>query len=184
MLNCMARPSTRLSSAGLLRNYQDLAAGLLLVGVGLAGMVLVDSRVGALVPGLDRLGAVLPPPLSSAHGAYLGAGSFPFGLFVLLGGIGAVLALRALMAPAEPLGVWQVRPVILIFTAVAVFGLAIRPLGLVVAGPIAIFVGSLATADFRWREVAASAFGTTAASIVIFGYLLKLPIPIAPWMDW
>lgn len=165
-----------------LRNPRDLAAGFLLIAGGAAGLLLSDSGLRALV-GIDGM-AGLPPALSPAHGAYLGGGSFPFGLLILLVVIGCAVAVVALLVPGERLAAWHLRPVISILAAVLFFGATIRALGLAVAGPVALALASLATPDWRWREVASSALVTTGLMIVIFAWLLKLPIPIAPWLVW
>ena len=63
-----------------------------------------------------------------------------------------------------------------------VFGLAVRPLGLVVAGPLAIMIGAIASDEVRWGETII--FGTvmTAFCIGLFKFALGLPIPLAPWL--
>jgi hypothetical protein len=162
------------------RSTRDLAAGLLLGVIGLAGLLVADDRFRTLLPGTPAL----PAPLSSAHGAYLGGGSFPIALFVLLLAIGAAMALLALVVPGERLAAWRLRPMLLILAAVFLFGATIRPLGLVVAGPVAIVLSSLATTGWKWWELVSSAVATTAASIFVFAVMLRLPIPIAPWLGW
>lgn len=165
-----------------MRNPRNLTAGLLLIVSGAAGLLLSDGGLRALI-GMDRM-VGLPSVLSPAHGAYLGSGSFPFGLFILLVVIGFVMAAVALVVPGERLAAWRLRPVISILAAVLFFAATIRPLGLAVAGPVVITLASLATPDWRWREVASSAAATTSLMIVIFAWLLRLPIPIAPWLGW
>jgi putative tricarboxylic transport membrane protein len=157
-------------------------AGLLLIVGGAAGLLLSDGGLRALV-GIERM-AGLPPALSPAHGAYLGSGSFPFGLFILLVVIGFVMAAAALVVPGERFAAWHLRPVISILAAVLFFAATLRPLGLAVAGPVAITLASLATPDWRWHEVVSSAVTTTSLMIVVFVWLLRLPVPIAPWLGW
>jgi putative tricarboxylic transport membrane protein len=41
---------------------------------------------------------------------------------------------------------------VLVLGALVVFGLAVRPLGLVVAGPLAIVVSAFASDEVRWGE--------------------------------
>lgn len=159
---------------------RDLTAGILLAVIGFAGLVVSDDRIRALLPSASGL----PSPLSPAHGAYLGGGSFPIGLFALLAAIGVVMVVLALVVPGERLAACRLRPMLLIFAAVFLFSATIRPLGLAVAGPVAIVLSSLATTDCKWWELVSSAIATTAASIVVFAVLLRLPIPIAPWLGW
>lgn len=166
----------------LARNPRDLWGGGLLVGVALIGLVLIDARIRSLLPGIDRLAAPVQAPLSSAHGAYLGAGSVPFGLFVLIAACGVLLVARGLTVDGPPVASWPIRSTVLILLGIATFGLTIEPLGLAVAGPLAIGLGALAERPVHWREMILSALGVTAASIVLFRYALKLPVPVAPWL--
>jgi putative tricarboxylic transport membrane protein len=167
--------------AGARIGSRDLIAGLVLVGIGVVGLLLSDGQVRALA-GMET--ARLPQPLSPSRGAYLGSGSFPFGLFALLVVIGMVMMLLARSVSGERAAKWRLRQMVMILAAVFVFAATIRSLGLLIAGPAAITLASFAAADFRWRELMSSAILTTAASIVVFIWLLRLPVPIAPWLGW
>ena len=65
-------------------------------------------------------------------------------------------------------------------SGVIVFAFTIRPLGLVVAGPLAVIVSALADKDTRPVEVAILALALTVASGLMFKELLSLPIPFDP----
>ena len=65
--------------------------------------------------------------------------------------------------------------------AVVAFGLAVRPLGLVVAGPLAIMIGAIASDEVRWKETLVVGVGVTMFCIGLFKFALGLPIPLAPW---
>ena len=77
---------------------------------------------------------------------------------------------------------WPLRGPVFILGSAVVFGLAIRPLGLAVAGPLVVIVGAFASEETRWLEVLLFAVGMTIFCIVLFKYLLSLPIPLAPWL--
>ena len=64
--------------------------------------------------------------------------------------------------------------------AVVVFAFTIRPLGLVVAGPLCFIVAALADRDTRPVEVVVSAVIATLACGFLFKDLLNLPIPFDP----
>ena len=53
-------------------------------------------------------------------------------------------------------------------------------LGLVVAGPLAIFISGFATPETRIRELLILALGLTAFCMVLFGDVLNLSIPVFP----
>jgi putative tricarboxylic transport membrane protein len=77
---------------------------------------------------------------------------------------------------------WSLRGSLFILGAAVVFGLAVRPLGLAVAGPLLVIVGAFASEETRWLEVVLFALGMTVFCVGLFKYLLSLPIPLAPWL--
>jgi putative tricarboxylic transport membrane protein len=81
-----------------------------------------------------------------------------------------------------PLGRWSVRGPLLVLGAVVAFGLAIRPLGLLIAGPLAIVIAALASDEVRWKETLAFGAAMTVFCIGLFKFALGLPIPLAPWL--
>ena len=58
--------------------------------------------------------------------------------------------------------------------------LAIPGLGLLVAGPLAIVIGGLATPEARLRDLVLLALTLTSFCMLLFGDLLNLPIPLYP----
>jgi len=62
------------------------------------------------------------------------------------------------------------------------FGLTVRPLGLVVAGPLAIVIAALASNEVRWVETIVVGLLMTIICIGLFKFALGLPIPLAPWL--
>ena len=112
----------------------------------------------------------------------MGPATLPRGLAVLLGLLGFALFAGAFFTEGEPFARWTFRGPVLILGAMVVFGLAVRPLGLVVAGPLAIMIGAIASDEVRWGETII--FGTvmTAFCIGLFKFALGLPIPLAPWL--
>ncbi len=66
--------------------------------------------------------------------------------------------------------------------AMVAFGLTVRPLGLVVAGPLAIVIAALASDEVRWVETIVVGLLMTAFCIGLFKFALGLPIPLAPWL--
>ncbi len=112
----------------------------------------------------------------------MGAGMLPKALAVLLGLLGLLLVLSAFLRQGPALGSWSIRGPVLVLGAVVVFGLAVRPLGLVVAGPLAIVIGAFASEEVRWKETLVFGALITAFCIGLFKFALGLPIPLAPWL--
>jgi putative tricarboxylic transport membrane protein len=69
-----------------------------------------------------------------------------------------------------------------VLAGVVAFGLAVRPLGLVVAGPLGIVIAALASDETRWGETILFGALMTAFCIGLFKFALGLPIPLAPWL--
>jgi putative tricarboxylic transport membrane protein len=121
----------------------------------------------------------------------MGPGMLPRVLAVLVGACGGAIGVRSLLAPQQKpapasgaaRGIWPAlrAPVYLMLAATA-FGLSVRPLGLVIAAPLAIFVSTLASPETRRLESLWFAFGMTAFCVVLFRRMLGLSIPVAPWL--
>jgi putative tricarboxylic transport membrane protein len=156
-----ADDSSRSSTQVLLR--QDFAGGLVVIAV----------AVFAFWQGADL-------PIGTFGG--MGPGMLPRGLAVLLGMLGALLILDAVLEGGPPLERWSIRGPLLVLGAVVAFGLAVRPLGLIVAGPLAIVIGAFASDEVRWGETLLFGALMTAFCIGLFKFALGLPIPLAPWL--
>ena len=112
----------------------------------------------------------------------MGPGTLPKGLAVLLGLLGAALVLTSFYEKGMTLDRWSIRGPLFILGALVVFGLAVRPLGLVVAGPLAIVVSAFASDEVRWGETILFGVLMTAFCVGLFKFALGLPIPLAPWL--
>ena len=55
-------------------------------------------------------------------------------------------------------------------------------LGLSVAGPLAIIFSGFADKESRFWELILFAVGLTLGCIGVFKFVLRLPIPVAPWL--
>ena len=112
---------------------------------------------------------------------HLGPGMVPLVLSATIALIGVILVGIGLREGRTSRDRWPLRGPVFILGAAVVFGLAIRPLGLA-AGPLVVIVGALASDETRWFEVVLFAVGMTVFCVVLFKYLLSLPIPLAPWL--
>ena len=112
-----------------------------------------------------------------------GPAYFPFGLGVLLAILGAVILFKALTVATQDgdkIGAWPIKQLLLILFAVVLFGIALPRLGLVVCLPLLIGVASLASGEFRWKEVLVNSIILTVGSWAIFIKGLGLTIPVWP----
>jgi len=141
-----------------------------------------DFAGGLAIIAVAALAFWLGRNLPGGTGGGMGPGTLPKGLAVLLGALGALLGANAIFERETRLERWSIRGPLFILGALVVFGLAVRPLGLVVAGPLAIAVGGLASDEVRWRETIVFGLLVTAFCIGLFKFALGLPIPLAPWL--
>ena len=120
--------------------------------------------------------------LPAGNGGGMGPGTLPKGLAILLGALGFALLLNSLFERGEALSRWSIRGPLFVLGAIVLFGLAVRPLGLVVAGPLAIAAAAFASSEVRWRETLIFGVLMTAFCVGLFKFALGLPIPLAPWL--
>jgi len=138
-----------------------------------AGLVVIAVAVFAFWQAADL-------PIGTLGG--MGPGMLPKSLAVLFGLLGALLVLDAFVETSVPLEPWSIRGPVLVALAIVAFGLTVRPLGLVVAGPVAIVIAAFASDEVRWVETAAVGVLMTVVCIGLFKFALGLPIPLAPWL--
>jgi putative tricarboxylic transport membrane protein len=112
----------------------------------------------------------------------MGPGMLPKSLAVLFGLLGALLVLDSFLEPGAALEPWSIRGPVLVALAIVAFGLTVRPLGLVVAGPVAIVIAAFASDEVRWVETILLGVLMTAICVGLFKFALGLPIPLAPWL--
>jgi putative tricarboxylic transport membrane protein len=142
---------------------QDFVGGLAIIGVGIFAFWQATEL-----------------PIGTLGG--MGPGMLPKTLAVVLCLLGAMLAFDAFFEEGPRLERWSIRAPVLVLGAVVAFGLAVRPLGLVVAGPLAIMIAALASDEVRWGETIVFGAVMTAFCIGLFKFALGLPIPLAPWL--
>jgi putative tricarboxylic transport membrane protein len=142
---------------------QDFVAGLVVIAVALfAFWQAADLPIGTL--------------------GGMGPGMLPKSLAVLFGLLGALLVLDSFLGTSVPLEPWSIRGPVLVALAIVAFGLTVRPLGLVVAGPVAIVIAGFASNEVRWVETIVVGLLMTVVCVGLFKFALGLPIPLAPWL--
>jgi putative tricarboxylic transport membrane protein len=153
-----------------------------------------ELTAGACLLGIAAIALWQGSDLDPGTLRQMGPGMLPRVLAVLVGLCGVAIGLRSLwqVAPqaagaapgVEPArGTWSaLRAPVFLVLAATVFGLCVRPLGLVIASPLAIVISTLASPETKRLESLWFALGMTAFCVVLFWTLLGLPIPVAPWL--
>jgi hypothetical protein len=111
----------------------------------------------------------------------MGPGYVPRGLAILIMVYGAVLGVRALFSGRQALPSIELRPLFLIFGAVAVFAVLLPIAGLALTSFALVLCAGTAAYDVRFRENAIAAVILAAFAVVLFVMALGLPIDVWPW---
>ena len=145
-----------------IKSPKDLWAGVMFVafGAGMAAIAVNNYQMGTAV----RMGP-----------AY-----FPALLGGLLAILGLVLVLRALVLKGAAVAMFHYRPLLLILGACVVFGYTVKPLGLVGALVLLVFISAFGGHEFKWKEVAWLTLVLVIFAVVVFVKGLTLPFPICP----
>jgi hypothetical protein len=172
----------RNSARGGVKSSLDIMGGLFLIGLAVLGFV----------GGFDL-------PFGTLSG--VGSGLLPKVVAILVGVFGIVLIVQGLIWSGDPLERWHVRGPVFVLGAALIFAIVIRgstltlggfagmpefasfrvpPLGLIVAGPLAVIFSSFAARDTRPVEIAVFAVVMTLLCGILFKELLHLPIPFDP----
>ena len=112
-----------------------------------------------------------------------GPAYFPFGLGVILAVLGLVVLFKGLtldVPGGDKIGGWPFKPWIVILGAVVIFGLALPRLGMIITLPLLIGIASLASGEFRWKEVLINVVVLTLGCWLVFIKGLNLTIPVWP----
>jgi hypothetical protein len=114
----------------------------------------------------------------------------PQALTVLIALCGLILMISGFVTRGAAMPKWSLRGPLCISLAIAGFALTIKPmplgpvttpeLGLVVAGPLAIFLGGYAAPGARFKPLLLLALTLTPLCMLLFGDMLNLPIPLLP----
>ncbi len=144
-----------------IRSPKDFWAGLIFVAIAAAFILLAQQyRLGDL----NRMGPAMFPTLVGA----------------LLAALGAIVVLRSFVLDGEALPRFHARPIGVSLLAIVLFGVALQWLGLVAAIAVLVLVGAYAARDVRPMENLALAAGMILFSVLIFVWLLGLPLPLWP----
>lgn len=110
----------------------------------------------------------------------VGPGMMPRSTGLIIVALGLIMIINGLFQKGEGLDRWSIRGMFFVLGSALLFAWTIRPMGLIVAGPLAVVVSAFADRDTKWIEVIVFGVIMTLACIGLFSYGLKLPIPIWP----
>ena len=145
---------------------KDLWAGLIYLGIGVAGL---------------WLGAAYP--MGSA--GKMGSGYFPKVLATALIGFGLVGIARGLVLNGSAITRVHVKPLVLILVACSLFGLLLEPLGMIIALFVLVMLAAMASRDFALDGkplLGALALIAACALVFVKGLGVQMPL-VGTWLE-
>ena len=140
-----------------------------------------DLAFATFLVALGALAFSLASQLTMGSAAAMGPGYVPRGLSVIIMIYGAVLGARALFSGALPVPAVQLRPLLLLSAAVALFAILLPVVGLAVTSFVIVVCAGYAAYDVRLRENVIAALALAAFATILFVTVLGLPIQVWPW---
>lgn len=110
----------------------------------------------------------------------MGPAYFPTVLGGILALIGIAIVIQSLVTTGGPVPKFYFRPLVLIVFAVVIFGVLLKPLGLVLSLAILVGIGAFGGFEFKSKEVAILYVVLAIFSVWVFVKGLGLPIPVWP----
>lgn len=108
----------------------------------------------------------------------LGPGFFPVVLSAIIVVLALLVGVGGIGRTSESEVFAPLRSIILVIAAPVVFGLLIRTAGLAVAVGASVLVASFASSKIKLMEAVMLAAGVTFFCVLLFYYLLRLPLPL------
>ena len=115
--------------------------------------------------------------------ARMGPGFFPFYLGLILIVLGVIILFSGLRVHEGDDGrveKFHWKPILFILISVVVFGLLLKPLGMLLAGIVLVVGASFGSYEFRLKQTLILAVCLTIFCALVFVVGLKLPIPLCP----
>lgn len=119
-------------------------------------------------------------PLDTGSMSGVGSGLLPKSVAIGLGAFGVYLIGSGLVGNHERVEGFSFRGIVFVLGAILSFAATVRPMGLLVAGPLAMLLSSLADPDTRPLEIIIFTACMTFGCYLLFKILLHLPIPVLP----
>jgi hypothetical protein len=140
-----------------------------------------DLGAGAVFIAVAAIyGGIAWSSLPAGSASSMGPGYFPLVLSVLIAVVGLVLVCRGLIRRQAAPFAFDVswRAVAFVSISIALFGFFLRELGMFASVAAVSFLASMASRKIEIRVAAALAIGLAALCSLVFGYGVRLPIPI------
>jgi len=114
--------------------------------------------------------------------AKMGPGYFPFVLGAFLVGLGIILGIRSFLDTqgGKERPSFHLKPLALVLSAVVIFSLLLRPLGLLGSTVLLVLLSSMGSHEFRLKEALLNGVALLLIVLVVFVYFLEFQVPVWP----
>lgn len=144
-----------------------------------------DFWTGIIFLSIGLYAVVVGQDYDMGSAGRMGPAYFPTVLGGLLSLIGAIGVLRSFFRQGEPIGRFYIKELVLVLSAVLLFGFLVRGAGLVPAALIIILLSAYASPKFHLGKSVLLAAGMALFGVLLFVKLLGLPMPIlGPWLGF
>ena len=154
-------------------HQKDFWGGMLFAVLGM-----LFALIARGIPGMSFM-----PGYSMGTPARMGPGFFPFYLGMLLFILGVIIAVNGVRGTkGEDTHVERFHwgPILYVLGSVVMFGLLLKPIGMLLAGLLLVIGASLGSHEFRLKPVVILGVILTIFCAFVFVGGLKLPIPLCP----
>ena len=110
----------------------------------------------------------------------MGPAYFPAVLGGLLAVLGGIVFVQSFAMSGARVPTISFRPLVMILLACLVYGYAVKPLGVVVATGLLVFIAAFGGHEFKWKEVGMLYVFLALFSVLVFVKGLGLPFPLWP----
>lgn len=139
-----------------------------------------DFWAGVLFVSIGLFAIVIGSNYTLGTAARMGPGYFPRILGILLVALGAMIAIRGVRVPGDPVPPFKWRPTLVVLGSVVLYGIIIQSIGVAISTVILIVSASAASHEFRFRESVIAGVLLSALAVFVFIVGLGLQLPIWP----
>jgi hypothetical protein len=145
--------------------------------------IVIGGAFALIAKGLRLGDNVLLAGYAMGTPARMGPGFFPFYLGVMLAALGIAIAITGLKPHANDPGQvehFHWKPILYVLGSVVIFGLLLKPVGMLIAGLVLVVGASLGSEEFGLKRSLILGVALTVFCAFVFVGGLKLPIPLCP----
>ena len=143
-----------------------------------------DFWAGALYAGLGAAAVLMARDYGMGSGARMGPAYFPTVLGGLLFVVGAASIARSFVVRGEPVGAIAWKGLVLVTAGTLLFGVLLRPAGMIAAIAALVLVSAAASAKFRFERKALALMALLIAFcslVFVRGLGMNVPL-VGPWL--